>query len=120
MFSVQFSVVAGVNSRARLRGGALAMKHAHADGAGAGFLQRFDIDDVLGCAAPRSIFVVSSENDPQTADAANVVAEAQSIFRAQYCENHLTHLRMPGPHALDEGRADAMVEWMVTEARGQE
>jgi dienelactone hydrolase len=81
-----------------------------------GFLQRFDMDDMLRCVAPRSIFVVSSESDPQTADADEVVANARSSFRDRHCERHLLHLRVPGPHPLDRQRMDAMVEWMVAEA----
>jgi hypothetical protein len=81
-----------------------------------GFLQRFDIDDVLRCVTPRRIFVVSSENDPQTADATEVVETARSAFQEQSCERHLLHLRVPGPHALDQRRAVAMVDWVVAEA----
>jgi hypothetical protein len=81
-----------------------------------GFLQRFDMDDMLRCVAPRKIFVVSSESDPYTADADEVVANAQSAFREWHCERHLLHLRVPGLHALDQQRADAMVEWMLSEA----
>jgi dienelactone hydrolase len=81
-----------------------------------GFLERFDMDDVLRCVAPRKIFVVSSESDPYTADAGEVVANAQPAFREQHCEGHLLHLRVPGLHALDPQRARAMVEWMLSEA----
>jgi dienelactone hydrolase len=81
-----------------------------------GFLQRFDMDDVLRCVAPRRIFVVSSENDPQTADASEVVTKARPAFQERHCEHHLTHLRVPGPHALDRQRAEAIMEWMVAEA----
>jgi len=81
-----------------------------------GFLQRFDTDDVLRCVAPRRIFVVSSDNDPQTEDANDVVANARSAFQQRHCEHHLLHLRVPGSHALDRQRTDAMVEWMLAEA----
>jgi dienelactone hydrolase len=81
-----------------------------------GFLQRFDTVDVLRCVAPRKIFVVSSESDPQTADAIEVVANARSAFQERHCDHHLLHLRVPGAHALDRQRADAMVEWMLGRA----
>ena len=81
-----------------------------------GFVQHFDMDDVLRCVAPRRIFVVSSESDPQTADANEVVSRARSTFKEQHCESHLEHLRVPGPHALDQRRAEAMVEWMIAAA----
>jgi dienelactone hydrolase len=81
-----------------------------------GFLQQFDMDDVLRCVAPRKILVVSSVGDPQTADANEVVAKARQAFQDQHCEHHLLHLRVPGSHALDRKRTDAMVEWMLAEA----
>jgi dienelactone hydrolase len=81
-----------------------------------GFMQHFDIDDVLRCVAPRKIFVVSSESDLQTADANDIVSKARPTFQEQHCENHLQHLRVPGPHALDQQRAEAMVDWMLAAA----
>ncbi len=81
-----------------------------------GFLQRFDMDDLLRCVAPSRIFVVSSDGDPQTADANEVVASARPAFQERHCEDHLMHLRVSGPHALDRQRTDAMVEWMLAAA----
>jgi hypothetical protein len=81
-----------------------------------GFIQHFDIDDVLRCVAPRRIFVVSSESDPQTADANEMVLRARTTFHELHCGNHLQHLRVPGAHALDPQRAEAMVNWMCTAA----
>jgi dienelactone hydrolase len=81
-----------------------------------GFLQRFDIADVLRCVAPRKVFVVSSDADPYSADATEVVLDAQSAFQHCHCKDHLRHLRVPGPHALDRQRFDAIVEWVITEA----
>lgn len=85
-----------------------------------GFLERFDINDVLGCVAPRRIFVVSSDSDPQIADASEVVSRARSAAEERRCEHNILHLRVPGTHALDRQRADVMVDWIVAEANRPE
>jgi dienelactone hydrolase len=80
------------------------------------FAEHYDLDDLLRCVAPRKIFVVSSESDPQTADADVLVKNAFLAFEIQQCANHLQHLRVPGPHALDRRRFQAILDWTVTQA----
>lgn len=77
------------------------------------FAENYDLDDLLRCVAPRSILVVSSEDDPQSADAAEVVRNAFPAFEKMGYRNHLQHLRVPGPHALDEMRFDAITSWIA-------
>lgn len=81
-----------------------------------GFAEKFDVDDLLRCVAPREIFVISATDDPQTADADKMVKGAFKDFAALGCPGHLEHLRVPGDHALDPARFDAIVEWVVVQA----
>ena len=75
------------------------------------FIEHFDLEDLLRCVAPRKIFVVSSESDPQSADAEDLVMNARPTFEIQCCADHLQHLRVPGPHALDRLRFEAILDW---------
>lgn len=104
-------------------GAVCSFRHKLATGAGLemalvipSFAEYYDFDDLLRCVAPRKVFVVSSENDPQSADAEDVVKNALPAFEAERCKNHLQHLRVPGPHALDRGRFEAIVDWTVGQA----
>jgi hypothetical protein len=83
-----------------------------------GFAKEFDVDDLLRCVAPRQIFVVSADADPYSADADDMVAEGMPEFEKQGCKDHLQHLLVPGQHALNQERFDAIVEWMVARALG--
>jgi dienelactone hydrolase len=80
------------------------------------FNEYFDIDDLLRCVVPRKILVVSSEDDPQAADAEELVSNALPAFEIEGCANHLQHLRVPGPHALDRMRFEAILDWVATQA----
>jgi hypothetical protein len=62
--------------------------------------------------APRRLLIVSAEDDPASADADDLVARARPAFDASGAGAHLEHLRVPGGHALDERRFNAIVEWM--------
>ncbi len=81
-----------------------------------GFAEKYDLDDLLRCIAPREVFVVSSTEDPHSSDADKVVKSAFKEFAAQECPSHLQHLRVPGGHALDVTRFDAIVQWTTEQA----
>jgi dienelactone hydrolase len=80
------------------------------------FARHFDLADLIRCTAPRQMFVVSSEDDPFTSDANDLVGDAAAAFVAAGCPGHLQHLRVPGPHPLDARRFDAIVNWTLAEA----
>lgn len=83
-----------------------------------GFVDRFDIEDLMRCAAPRQLFIVSSEDDPYAADATDLVARAKSEFLALSAPNNLSHLRTGQGHALDTERFSAIVDWLTRQAIG--
>jgi dienelactone hydrolase len=81
-----------------------------------GFAARFDLDDLMRCIAPRRLLVVSSDGDPYSADAGDLVARARPAFEAAGAGAALQHLPAAGPHALDASRFDAIVGWLVNQA----
>ncbi len=82
-----------------------------------GFCDRFDFDDLLRCIAPRKLFVVSSVDDPLSADAEDLVRAALPALEELNCADHLQHLRTAGGHALDRERFDAIIDWIVAQAK---
>jgi dienelactone hydrolase len=83
-----------------------------------GFTKHFDLADLIRCTAPRKMLVVSSEDDPSSADANDLVRDAAAAFVDADGAGNLQHLRVPGPHALDTRRFDAIVSWTLAEALG--
>jgi len=79
-----------------------------------GFAEQFDFDDLMRCVAPRRLFVVSAEDDPFSADAQDLVVRARPAFEQNQDSERLEHLRVPGAHALDRQRFDAIVNWVLT------
>ena len=81
-----------------------------------GCAQIFDVDDLVRCVAPRRILLVSSDDDPYTQDVHEIVQTARPTFEEQDCVDHLCHFHGSGPHALDQARYDAIVEWLHSES----
>ena len=107
------------SSASHVSGAACSYRHKFAHGAPRemalvipDFAAHYDIDDLMRCTAPRELFIVSSDGDPVAADAEDLVRRAPPAYRAFGAEENLTHLRVPGPHPLDQQRFDAIVEWL--------
>jgi dienelactone hydrolase len=81
-----------------------------------GFAARFDFLDLIRCVAPRSLLVVSSDADPLSADADDLVLQARPAFLKLSADEHLHHLRTPGAHALDQVRFDFIVNWITNQS----
>ncbi|ATD68254.1 MULTISPECIES: hypothetical protein [Luteimonas] len=64
-----------------------------------------DTHDVLAAIGPRPTLVVSGTEDKYSRDAGQVVARVAGDF--------ITELRVERGYALDQGRFDAIVEWIV-------
>jgi dienelactone hydrolase len=82
-----------------------------------GIVRRFDIDDLIRCVAPRRLLVVSSDADPLSADAAELVRNARPAFESNGCPDRLEHRRFEGAHALDQERFEAIVDWTASAFR---
>jgi len=67
-----------------------------------------DARDLVEAIAPRPLLVVSATDDPYSADADRVVGDADS--------NHVSEIRVEGPHELDPARFDAIVNWVAEQA----
>ena len=63
---------------------------------------------LLAAIAPRPTLVVSATDDPYARDADRVVARVPSTA--------ITEVRVDGPHALDQTRFDAILDWVAGRA----
>ncbi|HUA91641.1 MAG TPA: hypothetical protein VL991_03685 [Terracidiphilus sp.] len=81
-----------------------------------GFCNHFDFDDLLRCIAPRRLLVISSQEDPLSADAEDLVRAALPAFEQLNCVAHLQHVRTAAGHALDRERFNAIIDWCVARA----
>jgi dienelactone hydrolase len=78
-----------------------------------GFTTQFDVEDLLASAAPHPFLIVSSDDDPYSADAPDVERLARPAYEACGAGARLQHLRVPGPHALDATRFQAITGWLT-------
>jgi dienelactone hydrolase len=111
-------------SSAVCSGAASSFRHKLAHGIGLemalvipGFALRFDTDDLMRCIAPRRLLVVSSDRDPFSADAVQLVTATRPAFAALGASENLGHLHTHGLHALDRERFDAIVHWLAGATR---
>jgi dienelactone hydrolase len=79
-----------------------------------GFTTRFDIPDLVACFAPRPLLLVSATQDGASADADQVVAEAQKKCSRMGVLEHIEHKRYEGGHGLTRDRFDAISDWIVS------
>lgn len=76
-----------------------------------GFAQKYDIDDLIACIAPRHLLIVSSDDDKYSKDAPYIVEKVSSIYMEYDKMSHLQHKRYQGGHALTEERFRDIIEW---------
>lgn len=72
-----------------------------------GFAASWDLHDLLACIAPRPLLVVSADGDPYSQDAAAVIARCQP-------NEHITHVRDRGGHALTQERFQQILAFLET------
>jgi dienelactone hydrolase len=77
-----------------------------------GFNQKYDIQDLVRCIAPRRLLVVSAEDDKYSKDADFTIEQALPSYEEHNNEINLCHMRYPGGHALTEERFDFIVKWI--------
>lgn len=76
-----------------------------------GFIQKYDIDDLVTCIAPRNLLIVSSDDDKYSKDAPDIVETVTPIYTECNALNNLQHKRYQGGHALTEERFHDIIEW---------
>ena len=79
-----------------------------------GFSQKYDIDDLVACIAPRHLLIVSSDDDKYSKDASYIVEKVSSIYMKHNKMSHLQHKRYQGDHALTEERFRDIIQWFDT------
>lgn len=77
-----------------------------------GFVQKFDIDDLVTCIAPRHLFIVSSDDDKYSKDAPDIVENVSPIYMEYNALSNLQHKRYQGGHALTEKKFHDIIEWI--------
>jgi dienelactone hydrolase len=82
-----------------------------------GFLERFEIHDLVACMAPRPLLLLSATADPYSVDADRVEAAARQRYEAIGAGDRLEHVRFEGGHPLTGDRFELMVDWVVGQAR---
>ena len=78
-----------------------------------GFAQKYDIQDLVRCIAPRSLLIVSAEDDKYSKDADFVVEQAKPSYVEHKSANNLCSMRYSGGHPLTRERFDFIVEWIT-------
>ena len=78
-----------------------------------GFIQKYDIQDLVRCIAPRHLLVVSAEEDKYSKDADFIINEAKSSYAECQADGNLCHKRYSGGHAMTQERFDFIIEWVI-------
>ena len=78
-----------------------------------GFAEKYDIQDLVRCIAPRRLLIVSAEEDDYSKDADFIVEQALPAYSKDNSEKNLYHKRYPGGHSLTKERSDFIVEWIA-------
>jgi len=81
------------------------------------FYEKYDIDDLVSCVAPRKLLIVSAEDDKYSKNADYIVEKAGEVFSKYDAMQNLYHKRYSGGHALTEERYDFIVDWIVTNGK---
>ena len=83
-----------------------------------GFAQRFDLDDLVQCMAPRPLLLASATRDPYSQDADVIEASARAAYEALGASCALEHLRADAGHRLTADRFKRIVEWTWAQCIG--
>jgi dienelactone hydrolase len=78
-----------------------------------GLTQRFDVQDLVKCIAPRKTLLLSATEDQYSQDAAIIIRTARETFAALGAEDNLAHRQYKGGHALTQERLEDIIEWIV-------
>lgn len=78
-----------------------------------GFYNKYDIDDVASCIAPRHLLIISADQDKYSKDAEFITQQISPMYSKQHNEQALLHKRYSGGHALTEERFEFILNWCV-------
>jgi len=78
-----------------------------------GFIQKYDIYDLVRCIAPRHLLIVSGEDDKYSKDADFIVEQAKSSYAEYRALDNLYHMKYSGGHHLTKEQFDFIIEWVV-------
>jgi dienelactone hydrolase len=82
-----------------------------------GFLERFELHDLVACMAPRPLLLVSASGDRYSADADEVEAAARPAYEELGQGTSLEHARFEGGHGLTPDRFELITSWIAENAR---
>lgn len=78
-----------------------------------GFLQKYDIDTLVSCIAPRDLLLVSADEDKYSRDADSIAAYALPFYANAGAKDKLCHKHYAGGHALTTERVSAILDWFT-------
>jgi dienelactone hydrolase len=78
-----------------------------------GFIEKYDIFDLVKCIAPRPILIVSATNDKYSKDADYIELQSKNAFEELGVAENLEHKKYNGGHALTKERFDYIIGWIV-------
>lgn len=78
-----------------------------------GFIEQFDIHDLVSCTSPRRMLILSAEQDKYAKDAGNIVQQAKPAYQEAGVEENLIHKHYLGGHALTQERFDDIINWCL-------
>lgn len=77
------------------------------------FHEKYDINDLVSCIAPRRLLIVSGDDDKYSKDASYIVEKASPAYLELNALHNLQHKRYQGGHELTKERFDYITEWLV-------
>jgi dienelactone hydrolase len=81
-----------------------------------GFLERFEVHDLVAATAPRPLLLVSATGDRYSVDADAVEAAARPAYERLGAGGCLEHARFEGGHALTPERFSLIAAWVRRQA----
>lgn len=80
-----------------------------------GFVEKYDIADLLCLVAPRNFLMISSSQDIYAQDASAVYRAVKPGYERVGAASSLMHEHFSGEHQLDQERFEYMINWFVTQ-----
>lgn len=78
-----------------------------------GFCGKYDFEDIVSCAAPRPLLIVSADDDKYSKDADFIVEHALRYYMLYNAGSNLFHKRYTGGHALTKERHNYILDWLL-------